>query len=169
LRLFKVRGAQELLKNLPEGTHLDDHLLQAVTSQGLVRPGKLLLVPLTACCFSSLLAAWHLQVENIALLNNARDLGYVGVNMYVDDDGSIKDAPVNARASELAACCGKPMQVRGDAFIGRIFDNEDEFRRLDFAISEMSSTAGWVKEAARRNGEAAKRAPGGLLYTDERR
>ena len=52
------------------------------------------------------------QVENIGLLNNAKDLGFVGVNMYVDDEGSIKGATFNPRASEIATCCGKPMQVR---------------------------------------------------------
>jgi hypothetical protein len=33
-------------------------------------------------------------------------------------------------------------QVRGDAFIARIFDNEDLFKRLDFELSEMNSSAG---------------------------
>jgi hypothetical protein len=32
--------------------------------------------------------------------------------------------------------------VRGDAFIARIFDNEDHFKRLDFELSEMNSSAG---------------------------
>lgn len=52
-----------------------------------------------------------MQVENIALLNNAKDLGFVGVNMYVDDEGGIKGAPPNMRASQIAACCGKPLEV----------------------------------------------------------
>ena len=26
---------------------------------------------------------------------------------YVDDEGSIKDLPINLRASEIATCCGK--------------------------------------------------------------
>jgi RNA polymerase II-associated protein 3 len=30
---------------------------------------------------------------------------------YVDDEGSIKDLPANLRASDIATCCGKPMQV----------------------------------------------------------
>lgn len=120
---------QELLKNLPPGTKIQDTMLDVATSLGLV--------------------------ENIALLNNAKALGYVGVNMYVDDEGAIKDAPRNPRATDFANCCGKALEVRGDAFISRIFDNEDDFQRLDFSMSEMSSSADWVKEARRRNEEAA--------------
>ncbi len=52
------------------------------------------------------------QVENIALLSNAPEHGFVGVNMYVDDEGSIKELPVNVRASDIANCCVKPMEVR---------------------------------------------------------
>eukprot|EP00873_Tetraselmis_striata_P044497 jgi/Tetstr1/464761/TSEL_009508.t1 len=119
---------EALLKNLPAGAQLADGMLNAATSLGLV--------------------------ENIALLNNAKDIGFVGVNMYVDDEGSIKGVPPNMRASQIAACCGKPLEVRGDAFISRIFDNEDEFRRLDLTLPEVSSSAPWVLEAKRRH-EAA--------------
>lgn len=52
-----------------------------------------------------------MQVENIALLSNAPQYGFVGVNMYVDDEGSIKELPVNLRASDIANCCAKPMEV----------------------------------------------------------
>ncbi len=52
------------------------------------------------------------QVENIALLANAPEHGFVGVNMYVDDAGSIKQLPLNMRASDIAVCAGKPMEVR---------------------------------------------------------
>ena len=42
-------------------------------------------------------------------------------------------------------------QVRGDVFVARVFDNEDEFKRLDFTLSEVSSSADWIKEAATQN------------------
>ncbi len=51
------------------------------------------------------------MVENIALLSNSRDNGFIGVNMYCDDEASFIDAPLNPRASEIAFCCGKQMQV----------------------------------------------------------
>ena len=37
------------------------------------------------------------------------------------------------------------VQVNGDAFIGRTYDNGDDFRRLDFKVSEVSSSAAWVQ------------------------
>lgn len=43
------------------------------------------------------------------------------------------------------------MQVQGDAFLARVFDNEDDFERLDFTLKEVTSSAPWVKEAAAQN------------------
>ena len=37
------------------------------------------------------------------------------------------------------------MQVNGDAFLGRTYDNGDDFKRLDFKMSEVSSSAPWVQ------------------------
>ena len=37
------------------------------------------------------------------------------------------------------------MQVNGDAFISRTYDNGDDFKRLNFNVSEVSSSAPWVK------------------------
>ena len=37
------------------------------------------------------------------------------------------------------------LQVNGDAFISRTYDNGDDFKRLDFNMSEVSSSAPWVK------------------------
>lgn len=50
-------------------------------------------------------------VENIALLSNSRDNGFIGVNMYCDDEASFVDARYNVRASDIARCCGKEMEV----------------------------------------------------------
>lgn len=38
-------------------------------------------------------------------------------------------------------------QVSGDVFIGRYFDNEEDFQRLDFTMAELSSSSQWIKEA----------------------
>lgn len=91
------------------------------------------------------------MVENIALLSNSRDNGYIGVNLYCDDEASFIDAPLNPRASEIAFCCGKQMQVQGDVFLARVFDNEDDFQRLDLGLREVSSSAPWVKDAFQQN------------------
>lgn len=52
-----------------------------------------------------------LQVENVALLANSKDVGYVGVNLYCDDQAIAKELPVNPRACQIAECCGKMVQV----------------------------------------------------------
>ena len=51
-------------------------------------------------------------VESVALLSNAKDNGFIGVNMYCDDEGALLNAPLNVRASEISSCCGKPLEVR---------------------------------------------------------
>ncbi|KAK9823016.1 hypothetical protein WJX81_007094 [Elliptochloris bilobata] len=103
------------------------------------------------------------MVENIALLANSTENNFTGVNMYCDDEAVFVQAPLNPRATDIAACCGRAMEVRGDAFLARVRDNEDEFERLDFTLREVSSSAPWVKEAAaqnerKRNAESAQAA-----------
>jgi hypothetical protein len=48
---------------------------------------------------------------------------------------------VHSNKSTFFAC-----QVRGDAFLGRIFDNDDAFVRMDFQLAEVASNAPWVKQ-----------------------
>ncbi|GAX74597.1 hypothetical protein CEUSTIGMA_g2045.t1 [Chlamydomonas eustigma] len=87
------------------------------------------------------------MVENISLLPNSAETSYVGVNMYCDDQAQMKGLELNNRASQLAQCCGKLIEVRGDAFLARVFDNEDDFKRMDLTIQEVSSSAAWVMKA----------------------
>ena len=112
------------MSKLPPGTQIDDNLLSLATSMQMV--------------------------ESIALLSHAPDTKFVGINMYVDDAGSLRGAARNLRATEIAHCCGQPIEVRGDTYLARVLDNGDDFERLDFALSEMSSEADWVKAAARQ-------------------
>ena len=130
---LKAQRAQ-LMQTLPQGAGVDDKLLDVATSLRLV--------------------------ENISLLSNSRDNGFEGVNMYVDDEGSIRDAPRNLRATEIAHCCGKQIDVKGDAFLARVMDNGDDFARLDLTLGEVSSSAGWVA-AARAQAERRGRADTG--------
>ncbi|EFJ43133.1 hypothetical protein VOLCADRAFT_121451 [Volvox carteri f. nagariensis] len=95
-----------------------------------------------------LAAALDMQiVETVALQINNPESGYVGVNLYCDDQAVFKELPYNSRASQIADCCGRPTQVRGDAFLGRLFDNDDSFVRLSLRLSEVSSSAAWVRAA----------------------
>lgn len=122
----QIRAQQaDLLSRLPEGSNIDPRVLDVATSLNMV--------------------------ENISLLSHARDNGFVGVNMYVDDEGSIRGLPRNMRASEIAHCCGKPLDVKGDAFLARVMDNGDDFERLDLDLAEVSSGAAWVQQARQQN------------------
>ena len=87
------------------------------------------------------------MAQPVALLPGSKKTGFVHVNMYVDDRGISKGLPVNERASLLAAAAGSPQRVMGDAFIARIFDDDNDFKRLDFTIDECSSDAAWMKRA----------------------
>uniref|UniRef100_A0A7R9VTC5 Uncharacterized protein n=1 Tax=Chlamydomonas euryale TaxID=1486919 RepID=A0A7R9VTC5_9CHLO len=88
------------------------------------------------------------MVENVMLLPNNQETGYAGVNLYCDDQAQFKQLELNPRASQIAMCAGKPLEVRGDVFLARVFDNEKDFQRMDFTLSEMSSSASWVMQAA---------------------
>ena len=93
-------------------------------------------------------AAMSMQMaQPVPLLPGSKKTGYVHVNMYVDDRGISKGLPTNRRASALSAEAGSPQQVLGDAFIARIFDDDDHFKRLDFTLDECSSDAAWMKRA----------------------
>ena len=41
-------------------------------------------------------------------------------------------------------------------FVARVFDNEDDFKRLDFTLAEVSSSADWIKQAAAQNEKKRK-------------
>ena len=93
-------------------------------------------------------AAMSMQMaQPVPLLPGSKKTGFVHVNMYVDDRGISKGLPTNTRASMLSAEAGSPQQVLGDAFIARIFDDDDGFKRLDFTLDECSSDAAWMKKA----------------------
>jgi hypothetical protein len=93
-------------------------------------------------------AALSMQMaQPVPLLPGSKKTGFVHVNMYVDDRGISKGLPTNVRASRMSAEAGSPQQVLGDAFIARIFDDDDQFKRLDFTLDECSSDAAWIMKA----------------------
>ena len=113
-------------------------------------------------------------VDIVQLLPSIAAHDYVGVNMYVDDKGVGKGSAVNRRASNVCTACGLPTEVRGDAFIARIRDDQvwnqhrpppalsscsvrataklapslcpqdDIFERMDLTTADLSSDADWV-------------------------
>jgi len=90
-------------------------------------------------------------VDIIQLLPATAASNFYGVNMYVDDKGQAKNSPINARASALCTSCGLPTEVRGDAFVAKVWDDQDGFVRHDLQVSDLASDAAWVLEARQRN------------------
>jgi hypothetical protein len=71
--------------------------------------------------------------------------------MYVDDRGASKCLPINTRATNFAQACGLNTVIRGDAFVSRARESNDEYERLDFTLTDLSSDAPWVVQAAEWN------------------
>lgn len=77
------------------------------------------------------------------------------MSLYCDDKGIAKGLEVNVRATGLVTECGYGgQQIRGDAFLSRIFDDDDAWYRKNFTLADMSSGASWVlaTKAARASG-----------------
>uniref|UniRef100_M4BD24 MYND-type domain-containing protein n=1 Tax=Hyaloperonospora arabidopsidis (strain Emoy2) TaxID=559515 RepID=M4BD24_HYAAE len=121
---------QQLLAQMPEGATLTDEMFQMVLQMDSL-------------------------VDTIPLVLNTPGVKHVGINMYVDDKGTAKGLATNVRASAIAQACGKRLEVKGDAFIGRVFDNDDDFVRMDFRLSEISGDAPWVQTAKSQAAAAA--------------
>lgn len=121
----KAARRAALMQNVPGNSDVDEAMLDTATAMSMV--------------------------EHTSLLSNSKDNDFIGINLYTDDEASFSGAGINHRASEIASCCGIQLQVNGDAFIGRTFDNGDDFKRLDFTVSEVSSSAAWVQEARKQN------------------
>lgn len=91
-----------------------------------------------------LLTATSLEIFPVML--PTKDTGFHAISVYVDDKGIAKNLEENPRVSGLVQACGYPAQTfRGDAFIGRVFDDTmDEWRRMDFTLKDCSTDAAWV-------------------------
>lgn len=89
-------------------------------------------------------------VDVIILVPNRADTQWISVNAYVDDKGVAKQLPVNARASSICAAVGMPQTVHGDCFIGRQFDDNEGFYRLDFGVAELGDDK-WIASAKHLN------------------
>lgn len=84
-------------------------------------------------------------VGQVPLLDATRASGFESVMMYVNDMGAAKSLPVNRRAGEVCAAAGVAETIHGDAFVARFYDDgRDDFRRLDFALGDLSSAAKWA-------------------------
>mmetsp|Transcript_20947 Transcript_20947/g.31244 ORF Transcript_20947/g.31244 Transcript_20947/m.31244 type:complete len:300 (-) Transcript_20947:218-1117(-) len=90
------------------------------------------------------------SVEIVPLSLPIKENKYVCISMYVDDQGIAKNLPRNERATRIAFAAGRPSEVRGDAFLGRVYDQQDgdqDWARLDFTLDDCRSDAKWVTDA----------------------
>lgn len=82
--------------------------------------------------------------EVVPLLGNTKRSLCCALNLVVDDKAKSKNLPANVRATSIAGRCGlDQIQVLGDAFLCRQFDNEDGFYRLDFGLQDLANDL-WV-------------------------
>jgi O-acetyl-ADP-ribose deacetylase (regulator of RNase III) len=89
-----------------------------------------------------------IQVSDIVTLLPACDRTcWISVSMHCDDFGVARGLPSNPRASEIARKIGLNIDVKGDVFISKYYDNDDDFVRLSMAPGDLSSTSKWFEIA----------------------
>lgn len=93
------------------------------------------------------------SLEIISLQLPSKKNNFIGVSLYADANAQSKNFGFNERASEIARSCGHSnISVYGDAFIGRYFDDENtDWKRRNFVLSEAQSNAEWVKQCQLEN------------------
>ena len=107
----------------------------------------------------------NVEIVTVSVANDANK--FVGVSLYSDGHIAFKSkAIVNKRASRLLRNCGHDVDVKGDAFIGRVFDDErEEWVRLDFLTSDLDDKTPWIlhtKEANAGRNMGAYRTSGAM-------
>lgn len=83
-------------------------------------------------------------VDAIPLYNATIATSYTTISIYCDDKGQIKSLPINQRATLLCKQIGNNIDVLGDIFIARYYDNQDKFYRLDFTLDEFNNTNKYI-------------------------
>lgn len=84
-------------------------------------------------------------VDIFPLMMPTQKTEFLGISIYVDDKGVSKNLPLNERATSLAHNCGyMDQRFVGDAFIARIFDDQDAWQRKDIKLTEINSDAPWI-------------------------
>merc|ERR1712032_264290 len=87
----------------------------------------------------------------------SKDSDYLSVSCYLDDKGVGKDLPLNPRAIGIAQACGYDgQQFRGDVFFSRIFDDDDDWRRIDFHLKDCCTDAEWVTLTKKKRASSAQ-------------
>ena len=103
------------------------------------------------------------SVESFPLVRPSAANGHQGVFMYLDEVGALKKLGRNSRANALAQSCGfSGVDFFGDLYIGRVAgpgmrsDPALQSPNRDFQLSELDSSADWVRGAATENMATAR-------------
>jgi hypothetical protein len=92
------------------------------------------------------------SVEIVSLLLPSPQYNFIGVSMYCDSVGKLKELTLNERATSLSKVCNHADPIYGDVFFGKFHDDESKpWQRLDFTMDDMSSQAEWCKKAQEFN------------------
>jgi HSP20 family molecular chaperone IbpA len=97
------------------------------------------------------------STETFALVRPSEHNGWCGVYLYLDEVGMLKGLPPNRRAGRLAMECGfDGVNFFGDMFIGRVQTKPAPMRSVDFKLSDLDSSAPWMRSATMENVEYSK-------------
>ena len=99
-----------------------------------------------------LAAASEGRSETFALVHPSSSSSSRGVYLYLDEVGKLKNAPPNARATELARRCGLEVDgdFHGDAFVGAV-SVQPRTTNVSFSANELEPDAPWLVGAPQEN------------------
>ena len=99
-----------------------------------------------------LAAASEGRSETFALVHPSSSNGSRGVYLYLDEVGKLKNAPPNARATQLAKRCGLEVDgdFHGDAFVGAV-SVQPRTTNVSFTANELEPAAPWLVNAPQEN------------------
>eukprot|EP01084_Bolivina_argentea_P159774 278270_1 len=124
-------------KSKSQTQKIDDNLLNNATTFEMV--GTIVLMP---------------PLPNIS--NKRQPNGssmYKTIQIYLDDNGQFKNYKRNIRAESIAKTCNidRLSPILGDVFISMYYDDDENFRRLNFTLNDCNSNSKLIKEAVKRN------------------
>lgn len=87
-------------------------------------------------------------VEAYPLARGNGENGYRSVSLYIDEIGTLRQRPRNARAEKLCAAAGlNDLSIHGDAYVGRLQVGPNGMRNVDFYESELEEQSEWCQMA----------------------
>lgn len=86
----------------------------------------------------------NVEIITVSVANEMNH--FIAVSMYSDGHIAFKpNPPLNRRATKLLRNCGHDIDVKGDVFVGRSFDDErEEWMRLDITLDDMDDNSPWI-------------------------